>query len=92
MVGPAAKSDVTQVRQIRRFDVEDVSDDGTAAVTMQYENVHMKITPGAADPIEFDTSMKPNEIPAEFASVARQLKGSAPEYKLDPDRSVAVRR
>ena len=84
MVGPATKADVTQVRQTRRFDIENVADDGTAEVTMQYENVHMKITPWKSDPIAFDTSMKPDEIPPEFASVARQLKGSAPEYKLQP--------
>ena len=80
MIGENRKVDVTGIEQRRLFTVTSVDDAGAAKFTMQYEFVQMKVQTDALEPMVFDTTMKPEEIPPSFRNTARQLQGSAPQF------------
>lgn len=74
--------DRSALRQRRMFTVTAVNEDGSAAFTMQFENVWMQKQSNDDPPVEFDSSMKPGEVPLVYQQVAHQLKGNAPRYLL----------
>jgi hypothetical protein len=82
MMGEGRKVDRSELRQRRVFTVLSVEENGAAHVAMQFEHVWMKKQIDKLEPIEFDSTMKPAEIPAAFRQVAHGLKGSAPRYWL----------
>ena len=77
-----AKVDLSTVKQTRLFRVGDVSDQGEAQVSMQFEHVRMELR-SDDQPIEvFDTSMKESEVPTKFRAAARKLMRPAPTFTL----------
>ncbi len=74
--------DRSALRQRRLFAATSVQEDRSAEFTMQFENVWMQKQVDDNSPVEFDTSMKPGEVPLVYQQVAHQLKGSAPRYVL----------
>lgn len=80
MFGENRKVDVTGLEQRRLFTVTSVDPAGAAKLTMQYEFVRMQVQTDQSEPIVFDTTMKPEEIPPAFRNTARQLQGSAPRF------------
>lgn len=79
-VGEARKVDVSEVRQTRLFTVSTIEPDGAAKLSMQFEKVWMQKQVDNDPPVQFDSSMKPTEVPGMFKSVAHSLKGSAVQY------------
>ncbi len=80
MQGENRKVDVTGIEQRRVFTVSSVDQSGAARLTMQYEFVRMQVQTNEFEPVVFDTTMPPDEIPPSFRGTARQLKGSAPRF------------
>ncbi|MEZ6032583.1 MAG: DUF6263 family protein [Planctomycetaceae bacterium] len=80
MQGENRKVDVTGLEQRRIFTVSSVEESGAARLTMQYEFVRMQSQTNDFEPVLFDTTMESDDIPPEFRTVARQLKGSAPNF------------
>ena len=80
MLGEIHKVDVTSIEQRRIFTVATVDDAGAARLTMQYEFVGMRVQTDDYEPVVFDTTMQPDDIPPAFRNTARQLKGSAPRF------------
>ncbi|HQX49216.1 MAG TPA: hypothetical protein PLY87_06490 [Planctomycetaceae bacterium] len=80
MVGENRKVDVTGIEQRRVFTVTSVDDANAAKFTMQYEFVKMQVQTNEFEPVVFDTTMKPEEIPPSFRNTARALQGSAPRF------------
>ena len=74
--------DRSALRQRRLFAVTSVNEDSSAAFTMQFENVWMQKQSDDNPAVEFDSSMKPGEVPLVYQQVAHQLKGNAPRYLL----------
>ena len=74
--------DRSALKQRRVFTVTSVQEDHSAEFTMQFENVWMQKQVDDSTPVEFDSSMKPGEVPLVYQQVAHQLKGSAPRYIL----------
>lgn len=74
--------DRSALRQRRLFTVSSVNEDSSAAFTMQFENVWMQKQSDDFPAVEFDSSMKPGEVPLVYQQVAHQLKGNAPRYVL----------
>lgn len=74
--------DRSALRQRRVFTVTSMDEDRSAGFTMQFENVWMQKQVDDNSPVEFDSSMKPAEVPLVYQQVAHQLKGSAPRYLL----------
>ena len=74
--------DRSALRQRRLFTVTSVNEDSSAAFTMQFENVWMQKQSDDYPAVEFDSSMKPGEVPLVYQQVAHQLKGNAPRYLL----------
>jgi hypothetical protein len=74
--------DRSALRQRRVFTATSVQEDRSAEFTMQFENVWMQKQVDDNAPVEFDSSMKPGEVPLVYQQVAHQLKGSAPRYVL----------
>jgi hypothetical protein len=74
--------DRSALRQRRVFTATSVHEDRSAEFTMQFENVWMQKQVDDNAPVEFDSSMKPGEVPLVYQQVAHQLKGSAPRYVL----------
>lgn len=74
--------DRSALRQRRLFTVTSVNEDSSAAFTMQFENVWMQKQSDDYPAVEFDSSMKPGEVPLVYQQVAHQLKGNAPQYLL----------
>lgn len=81
-LGEGRKVDRSELRQRRVFTVLSVEENGAAHVAMQFEHVWMKKQIDKLDPVEFDSTMKPADVPAAFRQVAHGLKGSAPRYWL----------
>lgn len=79
-VGEAKKVDVSEVRQMRLFTVSSIEPDGAAKLSMQFEKVWMQKQVDNDPPVQFDSSMKPTEVPGLFRPVAHSLKGSAVQY------------
>ena len=79
-VGEAKKVDVSEVRQTRLFTVSGIEADGAAKLSMQFEKVWMQKQVDNDPPVQFDSSMKPTEVPGMFKSVSHSLKGSAVQY------------
>lgn len=79
-VGDRKKVDVSEVRQTRLFTVSSIEPDGAAKLAMQFEKVWMQKQVDNDAPVEFDSSMKPADVPSIFRGVAHSLKGSAVEY------------
>ena len=80
MQGENRKVDVTGIEQRRVFTVSSVDQSGAARLTMQYEFVRMQVQTNEFEPVVFDTTMSPDDIPPAFRSTARQLQGSAPRF------------
>ncbi|MEJ7594027.1 MAG: DUF6263 family protein [Planctomycetaceae bacterium] len=80
MLSEIRKVDVTAIEQRRIFTVATVDDAGAARLTMQYEFVGMRVQTNEYEPVMFDTTMQPADIPPAFRNTARQLKGSAPRF------------
>ena len=76
--------DRSALRQRRVFTATSVQEDHSAEFTMQFENVWMQKQVDDNSPVEFDSSMKPGDVPLVYQQVAHQLKGSAPRYVLTP--------
>ena len=74
--------DRSALRQRRVFTATSVQEDCSAEFTMQFENVWMQKQVDDNAPVEFDSAMKPAEVPLVYQQVAHQLKGSAPRYLL----------
>ena len=74
--------DRSALRQRRVFTSTSVQEDCSAEFTMQFENVWMQKQVDDNAPVEFDSSMKPGEVPLVYQQVAHQLKGSATRYIL----------
>ena len=74
--------DRSALRQRRVFTATSVHEDRSAEFNMQFENVWMQKQFDDHAPVEFDSSMKPGEVPLVYQQVAHQLKGSAARYVL----------
>lgn len=80
-----AKVDLSTVKQTRLFRVGEVSAQGEAHVSMQFEHVRMELK-SDDQPIEvFDTSMKESEVPTKFRAAARKLMRPALTFVLQAD-------
>ncbi|MCP4786155.1 MAG: hypothetical protein GY903_33455 [Fuerstiella sp.] len=80
-----AKVDLSTVKQTRLFRVGEVSEQGEAQVSMQFEHVRMELK-SDDQPVEvFDTSMKESEVPTKFRAAARKLMRPAPTFVLRTD-------
>ncbi len=80
------KTDVTKVEQRRRFSIGKIAEDGTADVAMQYEHLRMQLQSNDQEPIVFDSTMKPEEIPSTFKGAAAEFrKKSAATFELRPE-------
>ncbi|MEO2025477.1 MAG: DUF6263 family protein [Fuerstiella sp.] len=85
-VAPAGvKVDLSTVKQTRMFRVGEVSDQGQAQVSMQFERVRMELKSDDQPTEVFDTSMKDSEVPVKFRTAARNLKKPAPTFVLRAD-------
>lgn len=80
MQGEIRKVDVTDLEQRRVFTVSSVDKSDAARFTMQYEFVRMQVQTNDYEPVVFDTTMKPDDIPPAFRATARQLQGNAPRF------------
>jgi len=80
MQGEIRKVDVTDLEQRRIFTVSSVDESGAARFTMQYDFVRMQVQTNEYEPVVFDTTMKPDDVPPAFRMTAKQLKGSAPRF------------
>ena len=80
MQGENRKVDVTGIEQRRVFTVSSVDQSGAARLTMQYEFVRMQVQTNDFEPVVFDTTMQPDDIPPTFSTTARHLTGSAPRF------------
>ena len=80
MQGELKKVDVTSFEQRRVFTVASVDEAGAAKLAMQYEFVRMQRQTNDFPPVMFDTTMEAKDVPPEFKSTARELKGSAPKF------------
>ncbi len=77
-----AKVDLSTVKQTRLFRVGEVSEQGEARVSMQFEHVRMELK-SDDQPVEvFDTSMEDSDVPVKFRAAARNLKKPAPTFVL----------
>ncbi|MEY2724550.1 MAG: hypothetical protein RLZZ458_417 [Planctomycetota bacterium] len=81
-VGQDRRVDVSEVRQTRLFTVASVNDAGTAELAMQFEHVWMRKQVDNGQPLDFDSNMKPSEVPETFRGVAHSLRGNAPRFHL----------
>ena len=81
-IGQNRKVDVSELKQRRVFTVISADQSGDAKLAMQFEHVWMKMQSDDREPVLFDSTMKPNEVPTVFRNTAHQLKGSAPKYRL----------
>jgi hypothetical protein len=77
-----AKVDLSTVKQTRLFRVGDVSEQGEAQVSMQFEYVRMELRSDDQPMEVFDTSMKESEVPTKFRAAARKLMRPAPTFTL----------
>jgi hypothetical protein len=77
-----AKVDLSTVKQTRLFRVGDVSEQGEAQVSMQFEHVRMELRSDDQPTEVFDTSMKESEVPTKFRAAARKLMRPAPTFTL----------
>jgi Family of unknown function (DUF6263) len=78
----ARKTDISKVEQQRLFTVNSVTDDSISHLVMQFEHVRMEIQSDDREPVVFDSSMSPDEVPQLFQQAAHRLKGSAARYNL----------
>ncbi len=83
-VGEQSKSDISRVKQIRRFDVTNVDASGAADLMMRFEYVEMSLQTDQGEPIVFRSDMEPAEIPRCFARVASKLTDAAPHFTVLP--------
>lgn len=83
MVHENRKIDRSSVTQRRLFTVQDVTPEGTAHVTMQFEHVRMQLQANDAEPVVFESTMSDREIPVMFRMAADRLKGKAARYHVD---------
>lgn len=74
--------ETNKVEQRRVYTITDVADAGGATASMQFEYVRMERNTGTAEPIVFDTEMKPDQVPQFFKMAASSLKSKAPTYEL----------
>lgn len=81
-VGEKKQVDVSELKQRRMFTILNVDEDGSSHMAMQFENVWMQKKADNSASVEFDSSMKPADVPYIFRQVARDLKGSAPKFWL----------
>ena len=79
-LGENRRVDNSELKQRRVFTVLSVEDSGAAHVAMQFEHVWMKKQIDDLDSVEFDSTMKADDVPVAFRQVAHSLKGSAPKY------------
>lgn len=83
-VGETTKSDVERVRQVRRFEVKSVDDNGCADLVMQFESVEMSLQVNGGTPMVYRSSMDSAEVPQYFAGLDARLRGSAPRFHVTP--------
>lgn len=85
----AERIDVSEFRQKRVFTVQSVDDSNRAKLAMQFEHVWMMKKVDDEQPVEFESTMKPDDVPVVFRQVAHELKGLATVYYLSPDGTSA---
>ncbi|MEY3458026.1 MAG: hypothetical protein RL215_1183 [Planctomycetota bacterium] len=90
-VGQERRLDVSEVRQTRLFTVSSVTAAGGAELAMQFEHVWMRKQVDDGEPLDFDSGMKPSEVPEAFRSVAHSLRGNAPRFHLTALGTTAAR-
>jgi len=90
-LGQSRRVDISEVKQTRKFTVQDVRTSGDAELSMQFEHVWMRKQVDDGDPLDFDSSMKTSEVPETFRGVAHSLRGTAPRFFLTPLGQTAVR-
>ncbi|MEZ6126592.1 MAG: hypothetical protein R3C49_26005 [Planctomycetaceae bacterium] len=78
------KKDRSVIQQRRVYSISDVTDDGTATASMQFESVRMELQTDDQDPEIFHSGMKAEDVPKRFYHTARSLKSEAPTYTLPP--------
>jgi len=81
-VGEKKQVDVSELKQRRMFTILSVDEVGSSHMAMQFENVWMQKKVDNAASVEFDSNMKPADVPYIFRQVASDLKGSAPKFWL----------
>lgn len=90
-LGQSRRVDVSEVKQTRKFTVQDVQSSGDAELSMQFEHVWMRKQVDDGQPQDFDSGMKPGEVPEAFRGVAHSLRGSAPRFFLTRLGQTAIR-
>ena len=80
----ATKTDISKVEQRRLFTVGEMDEDGAAEIAMQFEHVRMQVGSNGQAPVGFDSTMKPNKVPAQFRGTAAQLKRVASRFQVQP--------
>jgi len=82
VVGQGQKLTATKTKQRRVFTVQDVTDDGEAKVSMQFEHVRMEAKVDSLPTEVFDSKMEADKVPKRFQGAARNLMAAAPVYTL----------
>lgn len=90
-LGQSRRVDVSEVKQTRKFTVQGVGAGGEGELSMQFEHVWMRKQVDDGAPLDFDSGMKPGDVPEAFRGVAHSLRGTAPRFYLTPLGQSAVR-
>jgi hypothetical protein len=90
-LGQSRRVDVSEVKQTRKFTVQGVDASGDGELSMQFEHVWMRKQVDDGAPLDFDSGMKPGEVPEAFKGVAHSLRGTAPRFYLTPLGQSVVR-
>ncbi|MCA9061195.1 MAG: hypothetical protein KDA85_21930, partial [Planctomycetaceae bacterium] len=81
-VGENSKIDVSKVDQQRVYTVQEINDDGTAVIRMQFAHVRMQIQTDDKPAIVFDSGMPPEDVPKLYQAAAHQLRGLSPTFYI----------
>jgi len=84
------KTDDTETEEHRRFTVHSVKESKAADISMQFEYVRLQNRTNGGPWEQFDTRMKPSDIPAGMRTIAEQLKGKAPKFLIEADGSCGI--
>ncbi len=82
--GGRTQTDITRVRQIRRFDVVRVDPAGSAELDMRFESVNMSLQTADRPPQIFDSTTPLEQVPPCFRPIAAQLRDMRPVFVVHP--------
>ena len=83
-VEDTAEENVTQVDQLRHFEVRSVDENEKASIVMRFESVEMSVARNDGPPVIFHSGMAPDEVPRLFQATAYRLREKAPDFVVLP--------